>query len=195
MKLLVVTLAATLSFAEAAVAQMHKQEPATPATQGSMDLSKNGPWTRKPTNERKIRQELDAFFKEEERLMKKGDFETALNHIDFPVFMATDDKQGMPIAEPWDREKYSTSMKPINEGMPKDVKHNPTFTVLSDSMAAYVDDFTVKAGNERYTGRTSGLLVKRDGQWKWKAIFEAGWGEMMQPGVGGTGEMQPPNRR
>jgi hypothetical protein len=31
-------------------------------------------------------------------------------------------------------------------------------------------------GKQKLTGRNTSMLVKRDGQWKWKVMAEAGWG-------------------
>jgi hypothetical protein len=33
-------------------------------------------------------------------------------------------------------------------------------------------------GKTKMTGRNTAVLVKRDGQWKWKVMGEAGWGGM-----------------
>jgi hypothetical protein len=66
--------------------------------------------------------------------------------------------------------------------MPKDMKmtHKPTISVLSDSLVNVVDEFTMTTGKHTITGRNTSLLVKRDGQWKWKAMAEAGYGGMSQ---------------
>src|SRR4051812_20332809 len=77
------------------------------AQHAAMDPSKMGPWTRKPTNEKQTTKEVTEFFKQEEDVMKKGDFTAALTRIDFPVFMATDDSRGMPMAKEYSREEYS----------------------------------------------------------------------------------------
>ena len=53
----------------------YKESP--PATGGSgmqMDMSKMGPWTRKPTNEAKTRKEIEAWVKEGDAIMKRHDF-------------------------------------------------------------------------------------------------------------------------
>ncbi|WP_375773237.1 hypothetical protein NR798_20950 [Archangium gephyra] len=170
------------------------QDKQSPPTSGggsgmAMDMSKMGPWTRKPTNEAKTKKEIEAFFKEEEALMKKRDFEGGLARIDFPIFMATDDSKGVPKTETYDRQQYTNMMKPMYEQSPADMKmnHKPTITVLSDSLATVTDDYTLTTGGKTYTGRNSGLLVKRDGQWKWKTMYEAGWGDMPSTGVGGSG--------
>ena len=103
--------------------------------------------------------------------------------------MATDDSKGVPKAEPWDRQKYTDMMKPMFDQTPADmqVKHDLDITVLSDSLVSFADNYTMTTGGKKYDGRNAGLLVKRDGQWKWKAFFEAGWGDQPASGVGGSG--------
>lgn len=153
--------------------------PAVTAPPPAMDMSKMGPWSRKPTNEKQTKKEIGEFFMQEEALMKKGDFEATLGRYDFPVYMLTDDSKGVPKAEEWNREKYVATMKPMMENMPKDMKmtHKATVTVLSDSLVNAVDEFTMTMGKTKLTGRNLTVLVKRDGQWKWKVMGEAGWGD------------------
>lgn len=170
-------------------AQEQESPPDTGGSGAPMDMTKMGPWTRKPTNEAKTKKEIEAFFKEEDAIMKKRDFNASLARIDFPIFMATDDSKGVPKAETYDRQKYSEMMKGSFEQMPADmqVNHNHDITVLSDSLATYTDEYTLTMGGKKMSGRNAGLLVKRDGQWKWKSMYEAGWGDMPQTGVGGSG--------
>jgi len=82
-------------------------------------------------------------------------------------------------------------MKPAFEHMPKDMKmtHKPTVVVLSDSLVSVTDEVTTTMGKQKMTSRNAGLLVKRDGQWKWKAMVEAGWGGMQPPGATGGAQM------
>lgn len=173
--------------------KQHK-EPAksSSSTGGSgmqMDMSKVGPWTRKPTNESKTKKEIEAFIKEEDALMKKRDLEASLARVDFPIFMATDDSKGVPKAESFDRQQYADMTKSMLDQMPADtqVNHKLDITVLSDSLVSYTDNYTMTMGGKKYSGRNTALLVKRDGNWKWKAMVEAGWGDMHTPGVGGSG--------
>ena len=168
-----------------------KPPPATPASP-MMDFSKMGPGARKPTNESKTRKEIKTFFAEEEKLAKAGDFDAMLARLDFPVYMATDDMKGVPEAREYSREKYTATMKPFWDNMPKDIqtKHNPSITVLSDAMALIVDDFTMKVGSQKTGGKNVALLVKRDGQWKWKIMAEPGWGGMEATGTGGSAAPQ-----
>jgi hypothetical protein len=167
-----------------------KQSP--PATGGSgmpMDMSKMGPWTRKPTNEAKTRKEIEAWVKEGDAILKRRDFQADLARADFPVYMATDDSKGVPRTETYNRQKYTEMMKPMFEQMSADtqVKHDLGITVLSDSLASFTDDYVMTMGGKKYSGRSAGLLVKREGEWKWKAFFEAGWGDLPSLAVGGAG--------
>lgn len=157
---------------------------------GQLDMTKMGPWTRKPTNEGKTKKEIQAFIKEEDKVMKSGDMEASLNRIDFPFFMATDNSKGEPYGQPWSREQYVEMMKPFYEQTPKDLKvtHKPTITVLSDSLALVVDDFSMTSGGKTRAGKNTSLLIKKDGEWKWKMSAEAGWGDADPQGVGGSGE-------
>ena len=145
-----------------------------------MDMTKIGPAARKPTNEKQTKQEIMDFFKAQDEAMKKGDMEASFAAADYPVFMVTDDLKGVPEARMYSREEYIAEMKPFFEGMPKDTKmtHKPTITVLSDSLVNVVDDFTMTMNKQTVSGRNAGLLVKRDGKWKWKTMVEAGWGGM-----------------
>jgi SnoaL-like domain len=163
--------------------------PATGGSGTSTDMSKMGSWTRKPTNESKTRKEIEAFVKEGDAIMKRRDFQADVARADFPIYMATDDSKGVPMAETYDRQKYTEMMQPMFEQTPADVqvKHDLDITVLSDSLVSFTDEYTMTTGGKKYDGRNAGLLVKRDGQWKWKAFFEAGWGNMPSTGVGGSG--------
>src|SRR5687768_11476923 len=71
---------------------------------GDMDMTKVGPWSRKPTNEAATKKEIAAFFKEEEELSKKDDFDAVLARIDFPVTMITDNSKGVAKVEAWSKE-------------------------------------------------------------------------------------------
>ncbi len=167
--------------------------PATGGSASAMDMSKMGPWTRKPANEAKIRKEVEAFFKEENTLMKNRDVQASLARTDFPFFWATDDSKGVPTGQPVDRQQQEQMVKDMFAQMPPDAKvtQKPTITVLSDSLATFTNDYTLTMGGKTYRGRNAGLVVKQDGQWKWKAMYEAGWGDASPPqGVGGSGAPQ-----
>ncbi len=195
MKRSIVVCIAAVAFTSSALAQTQDAKSATPAApaQGGMemDLTKFGPGARKPTNEKQSKKEIEDFFKKVQELEKKGDMEGMFAVVDFPVFMVTDDLKGVPESKEYSREEYVAMMKPMFENMPKDMKmtHKPTIFMLSDSLATVIDDFTITQGKQKVTSRNMSLLVKRDGQWKWKVMAEAGYGGMSPPqGAGGGGQ-------
>ena len=153
------------------------------APAGAPDMSKMGPASRKPTDEKKSKKEIEEMFKKAEAADKAGDMEAMAALHDFPVFMATDDAKGTVESKAYSKEEFVAMMKPFFENMPKDTKttHKPAVVVLSDSLANVTDDFTMTMGKTKISGKNSGLLVKVDGNWKWKVMAEAGWGGMTPP--------------
>jgi hypothetical protein len=204
MKRTILVCVTAVALSGSAWAQNKEQKPAeqkpaaTSAQAPGMDMSNMGPGARKPTNEKQTKKEIQEFYKQQDELAKKGDFEALLATHDFPLYMATDDLKGVPEAKEYSREEYVAMMKPMYEGMPKDMKmtHKPTITVLSDSLVNVTDDFTMTMGKKKITGKNAALLVKRDGQWKWKAMIEAGYGGMPAPqGASGGAQMPPEGKK
>lgn len=154
--------------------------PPSAAAAAPMDLSKVGSPSRKPTDEKKSKKEIEEFMKKAEMAEAKGDEAMLMAMRDFPLYMATDDMKGMFEGTMVSKEQFVAMMKQM-ENMPKDIKmtHKPTISVLSDSLANVVDDFTMTMGKMKVSGRNAALLVKVDGNWKWKSMVEAGWGGMM----------------
>ena len=146
----------------------------------AIDWSKVGPASRKPKDEKAVKQEIDAFLKTQEQSMKEGDLNASLAGIAFPVLMVTDDAQGKVTAREFSREEYVTMMKPFFENRPKDmvVTHKYAVTVLSDALAGVACDYTMTMGKQKVSGRSDGLLIKQDGKWMWKVMVEAGWGSL-----------------
>lgn len=151
-------------------------EEAKPA---GMDMSKVGPWSRK-TDDAKVKKEVQAFLARNDEAEKKGDMQAQMSLVDFPVYMTSDAAGGKIEASEWSREQWEQMMKPFFENMPKDTKttHKRTITVLSDSLANVTDEFTMNTAKHKLSGRNVALLVKRNGEWKWKSMTEAGWAGM-----------------
>ena len=159
-----------------------KPAAAAPAAPG-MDMSKVGPASRKPKDEKVVKKDIDAFLKAQDETAKKHDQEAMLAAIDFPVYMVSDDAKGVVTAKAYTKEEYVAMMKPFFESMPKDmqVTHKYAVTILSDAMAEVLDDATMTVGKTKSVGKSASLIVKKDGKWMWKVMAEAGWGGMEQP--------------
>ena len=146
----------------------------------AMDWTKTGPMSRKSKNEGAVKKEVQAFIAEEDKLFAAKNWDGMLARIDFPVTMMTDDSKGRASSRSATREEYLAEMKPFWEHAPADMKttHKPTITVLSDSLAVIVDDFTMTMGKQKVTGKNSMTVMKVNGAWKVKTMVEAGWGDM-----------------
>jgi hypothetical protein len=149
----------------------------------AMDWSKVGPGARKPKNEGAVKKEITAWLAEDEKLVAARNWDGVLARIDFPVMVITDSASGAVSSRSASRDEYLAEMKPIWDTMPADLKtkHRYTISVLSDSLASVVDDFTMTTGKVTVSGRNASTLVKVGGTWKWKTKAEAGWGDTGAP--------------
>lgn len=154
-----------------------------PAAAMAMDWSKVGPGARKPKNEGAVKKEITAWLAEDEKLAAAKNWDGMLARIDFPVTMITDSTSGAVSSRAASRDEYLAEMKPFWDNMPADMKtkHKFTVSVMSDALAAVVDDFTMTIGKVKVSGRNASTLVKVGGSWKWKTMTEAGWGDMGAP--------------
>ncbi|MBI5544671.1 MAG: hypothetical protein HY901_12335 [Deltaproteobacteria bacterium] len=156
-------------------------KPAAPsAGQPTMDLTKVGPASRKPKDEKVVKKEVDDFLKQHDETAKKNDLNAMMVMMDFPVFMVTDDAKGVVEAKLFSKDEYVATMKPWFENMPKDMTttHKYATTILSDALVEVTDDSTTTVGKQKTSGKSVSILVKREGKWMWKSMVEAGWGGM-----------------
>jgi uncharacterized protein (TIGR02246 family) len=133
------------------------------------------------TNAAKDKQEIQALFHAMDAAGRKGDLEAATALVDFPVMMMTDDGKSAGKAEPWGREKWMDVMRPFYAKPMKDVKvtHKPSIFLMSDALASVDDVATMTMGGKTVTTRSSTLLLRKDGEWRVKAMAEGGWGNVM----------------
>ena len=139
-----------------------------------------GPQTRKPTNEAKTKKEITDFVNAEAALLAAKNFDAMAERVDYPVTMGTDNAKGDAQFDAWPREKYVGDMKPFWEsgsaGAWK-MAHKLTITVLSDSLANVVDEWTLTEGKKVSKGKNASVVVKTPAGWKYKVLVEAGWGD------------------
>jgi hypothetical protein len=137
----------------------------------------------KVKSEQKDKKEVLAVFGKMEAAGKKGDLEAAIALVDFPVLMVTDDSKGEAQASSWTKEQWTQVMKPFYE-KPMDAKmtHKPSIFVVTDSLATVTDSWTMTMGGKTTAGRSSGIFIRKGGEWKIKSMMEGGWGDMPMPG-------------
>ncbi len=175
------TLVCITALGLASVAHAEDKKATTPATTAApaMDMTKMGPMTRpvtKPDNKG-----VDALYATMEAAMMKGDVETAATMIDYPVAMSTDDSKGEYVSDPMTKEQWVATMKPyMSAPMPKDMKMNSKHKVhfLSDTLAIAIEDHSMTMGKTKGTWTSASTLIKKGDKWFFKAMTEAGWGDM-----------------
>jgi len=162
--------------------------PAAPAAgapaAGAPDMTKMGPASRVPKNEKADKKELEAYFKANEEAGKKGDVNAMADMVDFPVTMGTDDSKGVYSQKDVSRDDYIKMMTPFMEMMknpPKGMKMTMTGQcfILSDDLASCEGANTMTMGKNKTKTNSQMLMVRKDGKWKAKTMVEAGWGDMM----------------
>lgn len=148
-----------------------------------------------PADEKKARQQIQGLFKTMEQAGQKGEIETAAGLVDFPVLMLTDTKEGDAVGDSWDEQQWREVMEPFYAQPMKGMRvtHNPKVFLVTEALASVDDDWSMTMGKKKTAGRSSMLLVKKDGEWKIKAMVEGGWGDMPMPGqAGGVEGAAPP---
>jgi hypothetical protein len=170
---------AVLLLGTVAQAQDKAAPPAAPA--GMPDMSKVGPMSRPVTKEDK--KGVDEAFKAMQAAFKAGDINAAADLVDFPVIMLSDDSKGNAVSHNVNREQWVAVMKPMADGMPKDMKmtHKHSTTFLSDTLAVAISDEGMQMGKVKGKWKSLSVLTQKDGKWKFKQMAEAGWGDIPLP--------------
>jgi hypothetical protein len=149
------------------------------------DMTKVGPATRKVKNEGADKKAIQAAIKASMTAMEKANVEAAADAVDFPVLMVTDSPtSGEASSMEMNRDQWVAMMKPFMQPMPKDVKFSSkdNITVLTDSLAQVVSEYSMTMGGHKTHWKASELYVKKNGKWLVKTMTEGGWGDMPVPG-------------
>jgi len=147
------------------------------ASPAPVDITQTGPLSRRVTKE--DRQGIEALFKAADAAWKKGDLQALTALYDFPIYMATDTKDGTFQGGEWSVEQFQKIMGGFIKNDPKDIvyKEKPTPHFLSDTMAAVIVESTAsRGGKELGSYKSSVLVIKKNGQWRFKSGAEAGHG-------------------
>lgn len=124
---------------------------------------------------------MEALFKAADEAWKKADLQALTALYDFPIYMATDTKDGTFQGGEWSVEQFQKIIGGFMKNDPKDIvykeKRTPHF--LSDTLASVIVETTVtRGGKELGSYKSSVLAIKKNGQWRFKSGVEAGHGGM-----------------
>jgi len=164
-------------------------KPAAPpaAPMGDKPMGMMEGWTpRKVTKEDKkgVTDAMEAMHKS----MMSGNMDEAMAHMDFPIFMMTDDKDGNVMTNMADAASWKKTMEPgmkammenkeMAAQMAKMPKPKSDIFFLTDTMAVVTSKMQMPMGKEKMDVHNSTLMIQKNGTWMMKGEMEGGWGDM-----------------
>lgn len=120
------------------------------------------------------------WFKKCDSLVASHDVGALVTQAHFPITVITDDSQGECVTQHWDEDAFRASLE-NNESNPSTTIENsrqPIF--LNQNLAVVVTESTVTTGDNVQRMRYADVLVKKNGEWKFKSMIQAGWGDMLK---------------
>jgi hypothetical protein len=114
---------------------------------------------------------------------EKNDVEAMSDKALFPITVITNDSHGNCITQEWDRTTFVQSMGMAMAGTnPAEIKmenhREPVF--LNKDLAVVITNSTVTIGDQVQHLRYADVIVKMNGEWKFKSMIQAGWGDMLK---------------
>lgn len=162
-------------------------------------------WTpRKVTNEDK--KGIEAALESHHKAWMSGDMSAVAATVDFPVFMATDDKDGNVMTTMHDQATWTKMMEPSMKAMMADKdamaamakmpKPKMEMFFITDTMALVDAKMQRSMGKQKMETRNALFMVNKGGKWMIKGQIEGGWGDMAKSQMSmmdkpAGGEMKP----
>ncbi|HSK90544.1 MAG TPA: DUF4440 domain-containing protein [Euzebyales bacterium] len=105
----------------------------------------------------------------------------------FPIIVMTNDSAGECVTQEWDRETFVQAMAMDTDGSdPSEVElsneREPVF--LNRDLAVVVTNSTVTMNGQQQHMRYVDIMAKHDGEWRFKSMIQAGWGDMLKQYLG-----------
>lgn len=130
---------------------------------------------------------LLAWFDRYDNHVRRNDTEAMADMALFPLVVMTNDSAGECVTQEWDRATFVQSMDMSADGSDPasiqiDNDRRPTF--LNSDIAVVITDSTVTAGGDTQYMRYVDVMAKTGGEWRFKSMIQAGWGDMLKQYLG-----------
>jgi hypothetical protein len=130
---------------------------------------------------------LLEWFEQYDGHVRRNDTEAMADMALFPLVVITNDSAGECVTQQWDRPTFVQAMDMGAGGTDPASIHienqrRPTF--LNPDIAVVVTDSTVTTGGDIQHMRYVDVMTKADGQWRFKSMIQAGWGDMLKEYLG-----------
>ena len=131
-------------------------------------------------------QSLLDWFARYDAHVQRNETEAMADMALFPIIVMTNDSAGDCVTQEWDRETFVQAMAMNTDGADQDVElkneREPVF--LNSDLAIVVTNSTVTMAGEQQHMRYVDIMAKKDGQWRFKSMIQAGWGDMLKEYLG-----------
>lgn len=104
----------------------------------------------------------------------------------FPIIVMTNDSAGDCVTQEWDRETFvqAMAMNTADADQEMELKNEREPVFLNSDLAIVVTNSTVTMDGEQQHMRYVDIMAKKDGQWRFKSMIQAGWGDMLKEYLG-----------
>jgi hypothetical protein len=129
--------------------------------------------------------DLLAWFAEYDAHAAKGDVEAMANMAHFPLVVMTNDSAGECVAQQWDRATFVAAMgMATGDGSAPSLDNHREPVFLGADLAVVVTNTTMTVDGGVQHMRYVDVMAKTGGQWRFKSMVQAGWGDMMRQYLG-----------
>lgn len=104
----------------------------------------------------------------------------------FPIIVMTNDSAGDCVTQEWDRETFvqAMAMNTADPDQEMELRNEREPVFLNSDLAIVVTNSTVTMDGEQQHMRYVDIMAKKDGQWRFKSMIQAGWGDMLKEYLG-----------
>ena len=130
---------------------------------------------------------LLAWFDRYDGHVRRNDLEAMADMALFPLVVMTNDSAGECVTQEWDRNTFVQAMDMGAVGSdPASVQfdNHRTPVFLNRDLAVVVTDSTVTTDGQARHMRYVDVMAKTGGDWRFKSMIQAGWGDMLKQYLG-----------
>ena len=134
-------------------------------------------------------QSLLEWFARYDEHVRRNETEAMADMALFPLIVMTNDSAGDCVTQEWDRETFVQAMAMNTNGAdPSEMEivnaREPVF--LNSDLAVVVTNSVVTMQGHEQHMRYVDIMAKQDGEWRFKSMIQAGWGDMLKEHLGAT---------
>jgi hypothetical protein len=121
-----------------------------------------------------------SWFENYDVLVENNDATKMIEEAHLPITVITDDSQGNCVAQQWDENAFRASIEGNVSSSDTKIENNRQPLFLNQNLVIVVTESIVTTNGEVQQMRYADVLVKQDGDWKFKCMMQTGWGDMLK---------------